>query len=170
MSEENKCNGLDCVICAETKCPNEEKEKNIDGIDVCECSYYNKDNEPYCCEVWDNECEAQNCYFKQFKRLQEENEKLKNKNNDLIEEIASGNIDIAILQKENEELKKKQITKNGFICDCEQNAKYKQALEEIREITEQDRNCMNSELACCRLCDKLDLIKEKTKEVLNDRN
>lgn len=36
------------------------------------------------------------------------------------------------LQKENEELKKRQITKNGFICDCEQNAKYKQALEEIK--------------------------------------
>lgn len=49
----------------------------INGIDVSECSYYNKDNEPYCCEVWDNECEAQNCYFKQFKCLQKENEKLK---------------------------------------------------------------------------------------------
>ena len=49
----------------------------INGIDVSECSYYNKDNEPYCCEVWDNECEAQNCYFKQLKRLQEENEELK---------------------------------------------------------------------------------------------
>ena len=38
------------------------------------------------------------------------------------------------LEKENERLKKRQITKNGFICDCEQNMKYKQALEEIREI------------------------------------
>lgn len=38
------------------------------------------------------------------------------------------------LQKENEELKKRQITKNGFICDCEQNAKYREALEKIREI------------------------------------
>lgn len=42
-----------------------------------------------------------------YKCLQEENEKLKNKNNDLIEEIACGNVDIAILQKENKELKER---------------------------------------------------------------
>ena len=74
------------------------------------------------------------------------------------------------LKEENEELKKRQITKNGFICDCEQNVKYRQALEEIREITEQDRNCMNSELACCQCCDKLDLIKDIISEVLDERN
>ena len=49
----------------------------IDGVNVEECSYYNKDNEPYCCEIWDNECEAQLCYYKQLKRLQAENERLK---------------------------------------------------------------------------------------------
>ena len=38
------------------------------------------------------------------------------------------------LHQENERLRKRQITKNGFICDCEQNVKYRQALEEIREI------------------------------------
>ena len=42
--------------------------KIIDGVDVAECSYYNKDNAPYCCEIWDNECEAQLCYYKQLKR------------------------------------------------------------------------------------------------------
>ena len=49
----------------------------IDGVKVEECSYYNKDNTPYCCEVWDNECEAQNCYFKQLNRLEQENRELK---------------------------------------------------------------------------------------------
>ena len=73
------------------------------------------------------------------------------------------------LLAENEELKKRQITKNGFICDCEQNVKYRQALEEIRAITEQDRNCMNSELSCCQCCDKLDLIKEIISEVLGEQ-
>lgn len=38
------------------------------------------------------------------------------------------------LTEENEELKKRQITKNGFICDCEQNVKYRQALEEISKL------------------------------------
>lgn len=36
------------------------------------------------------------------------------------------------LQKENEELKKRQITKNGFICDCEQNEKYKEQLQPLK--------------------------------------
>lgn len=49
----------------------------INVIDVSECSYYNKDNEPYCCELWDNECEAQNCYFKQCRRLEQELQKYK---------------------------------------------------------------------------------------------
>lgn len=45
--------------------------------------------------------------------------------------------DIKRLQTENERLKSRQITKNGFICDCEQNVKYKQALEEIKEYLQQ---------------------------------
>ena len=54
-----------------------------------------------------------------------------------------------------------------FVDDLQADIKrYKQILEEIREITEQDRNCMNSELACCQLCDKLDLIKDKINEIL----
>ena len=53
------------------------EEMIIDGVNVSECSYYNKDNEPYCCEVWDNECEAQNCYYKQLQRAKAENGKLK---------------------------------------------------------------------------------------------
>ena len=75
-----------------------------------------------------------------LEKLQKENEKLKNKNNDLIEEIASGNIDITILQKENEELK---ADLKGETEQCQkwyqletdkhfQMMKYGQALEEIR--------------------------------------
>ena len=48
------------------------------------------------------------------------------------------------LKQENEELRAKQIKSLGFICDCEENVKYKQALEEIRkEIWEQNRSCDN---------------------------
>ena len=52
----------------------------------------------------------------------------------------------------------------------EENERLRKVLEEIREITEQDRNCMNSELACCQCCDKLDLIKDIISEVLDERN
>lgn len=86
----------------------------INGIDVSECNFrLEREGKQKCecthatgfgvicdCENWHN------CYYKQLKRL----------------------------QKENEGLKKKQVTKNGFICDCEQNAKYKQALKEIRHF------------------------------------
>ena len=77
--------------------------------------------------------------------------------------------EILRLQEENEKLRQ-DWRLDCLKCEYKNTKadvdKYKQALEEIREITEQDRNCMNSELACCRLCDKLDLIKEKTNEVL----
>lgn len=66
------------------------------------------------------------------------------------------------LQKENEELKKRQITKNGFICDCEQNAKYKQALEEIRIISQNWTSKLMND-GYCEILDKID-------EVLYDRD
>ena len=138
---------------------------NINGIDVSEeirycnncgnlgldfktgkfyCSLSNrKDELP---EILSCENFSSNCYIK---RLQKENEELKNKNNDLIEEIASGNIDIAILQKENEELHRHcQICENfidGIPCKplrdmdydlqkvINQRDKYIQALEKIRK-------------------------------------
>ncbi len=109
----------------------------------------------------------------QLKRLQAENERLKAthlqlQNSELKQHLEKVNCERekSKLRKENEELKKRQITKNGFICDCEQNVKYRQALEEIKKTTEQDRNCMTSELSCCQCCDKLDLIKEIISEVL----
>lgn len=93
---------------------------NINGIDVSECSYYNKDNEPYCCEIWDNECEAQNCYFKQCKRLQEENEELKERLKTLDDEILTI-----------------EITPDEF----EKYKKYKQALEEIKKWATNHNPC-----------------------------
>lgn len=58
------------------------------------------------------------------------------------------------VKAENEELKKRQITKNGFICDCEQNEKYRQALEEIREIVSDTcrKRCTNECLGIKKHC------------------
>ena len=125
---------------------------NINGIDVSECSYYNKDNEPYCCEIWDNECEAQNCYFKQLKRLQEENEGLKSLNDFNVQKIE-------ILKEENEKLYKalEEIRKeytNSIFYQCDK--------------TEEECPCHN-----CIILGQLDRVQNIVKiidEVLNDRD
>ena len=82
------------------------EEKIIDGVKVEECSYYNKDNTPYCCEVWDNECEAQNCYYKQLKRLEEENEKIKKQYNCYACGNCKGTEDYINLEKHHKGLRK----------------------------------------------------------------
>ena len=69
----------------------------------------------------------------------------------LVEKIFEQNQQLKCLQKENEGLKKKQITKNGFICDCEQNAKYKQALEEIKKWATNHNPCdIDPEVKCTK--------------------
>ena len=134
-----------------------DKEIIIDGVKVEECSYYNKDNTPYCCEVWDNECEAQNCYYKQLKRLEQENAELKAENDRLREEVRTEKIyssqieeleeSLNHLKQENDRLKEEilkwqkaysrqyQINENkGYSKKEEQ---YHQTLQEIKEIAEE---------------------------------
>lgn len=86
------------------------KEIIIDGIDVSECCFYNngKCNNPngMACNCINNAV----CYFKELKRLQEENEELK-----------------ARLQTLDDEVLTVEITLDEF----ERYKKYKQALEEI---------------------------------------
>lgn len=85
MSKKNKCVGLDCEMCGNTKCPNEEKETIINGIDVSECDIRAKYFEKNICELGNRKLgelhylcsENPNCYFKQLKRLEQENIKLK---------------------------------------------------------------------------------------------
>jgi chromosome segregation ATPase len=62
--------------------------------------------------------------------LKTENKKLKNKNNDLVEEIASGNIDIAILQKDLDLFRKAHDTEQA------QRRILEQKLEKIKEVAE----------------------------------
>ena len=115
------------------------QEPIINGIDVSECCFYNngKCDNPngMACNCINNAV----CYFKELKRTRQINSELISKANayDKLVILANDRLDIIDrLKQENEELKKRQITKNGFICDCEKNAKYKQALEEIRNIAE----------------------------------
>ena len=88
----------------------------IDGVDVAECCFYNngKCNNPngMACNCINNTV----CYFKEFKRLQAENKRLKD----------------AI----------KSINKPVFLPNIEQEAtnKYRKALEEIRENLQENCN------------------------------
>ena len=218
---------------------------NINGIDVSECCCFEHNRCLWSKRYYENNnvaplCEAvKNCYFKQFKRL-EQREKalteladdLQKRNHDLtltnerlqeeldikekmldkfmigsgeiLEKLQQENEDLRQVRKnspdiqepyiylyrqikkqchkleeENEDLKKRQISKIGFFCDCEQNAKYRQTLEEIRkEIWEQNRscdNCPDERYGDCigfNECAKniIDNFLLKIDEVLDDRN
>lgn len=197
-------------------------ETIINGIDVSECKYA-ADTIPVDCE--NNTCfcyEDENCYYKQLKRLQEENkrlqmlscancgekylspdgaelydknvqlqeenEELKGRNANLRLNLATydlpeikkvltdwrtGELDKKFkkLQKENEELKNrlKTLDDEEFVyevTEIEYNNfkkmnKYKQALEEIREITNECiTDCMGSK------CEGMEEIQNKINEAL----
>lgn len=115
----------------------------INGIDVSECPHYDKD--AGCFHTLDGKCIKDKCNIYKLilksQCLQQENKVLRQtrKNSPDIQEpyiylYRQIKKQCHKLQKENEELKKRQITKNGFICDCEQNAKYKDALEKTLKI------------------------------------
>ena len=79
------------------------------------------------------------------------------KENELAEIINKTTDERNKYKQENEELKAKRIKSLGFICDCEENAKYKQTLEEIREVincSDKDDcdNCPGNDF-CEELCD-----------------
>lgn len=111
-------------------------------IYVSKCYYYNADNSPFCCELYDNECEAQNCYFQQLQQLKDHCKQVDETNKILYREKCE-------LIKENEELKKKLqnssdvlILETGqkeqyqdeYIIEKIDKKKYKQCLDEIEEI------------------------------------
>lgn len=175
----NKCNGLDCEMCGNTKCPNEEKELIINGIDVSK----------YFIEIVDEGGSTINYKIlpnferllvekifeqnQQLARLQEENEGLKSLNDFNVQKIE-------VLQEENEELKKQlEFSRtHKTVLDAER-IKYKQALEQIRkeytnsifykcDKTEEECPCHN-----CIILGQLDRVQNIVKiidEVLNDRD
>ena len=93
----------------------------------------------------------------------------------LSEELDKYKVAVFKLTEENERLKKRQITKNGFICDCEQNVKYRQALEEVREMCsntcEKDKDCIHSCYECKSIDEPVAInrILNKINEVLGEQ-
>ena len=60
-----------------------DKQIIIDGVPVQDCCYFDYENDGYedSCYIHQNECSAQNCYYKQLKRKEQECERLKDKLN-----------------------------------------------------------------------------------------
>lgn len=110
----------------------------IDGVNVKECEHHT--NLTMNCTLMPLQnlvCNKNpNCYYKQLKRLEAENEQLKQENHAIKRALKDKNI-VAIVE-ENERLKvqldidKNQI--NYLIDENKELNQYEQALEEIREI------------------------------------
>ena len=144
----------------------------IDGVNVAECIHLSIIEKECCCNNQYEKyatCKNYNCYYKQLQRLKQENELAKQFINGILKRFEIENYD---WQEDQNKIMAEIDNKNNALLDeveddlVEYYSKYRYALEEIREITEQDRNCMNSEVDCCRLCEKLDLIQNKINEVL----
>lgn len=113
----------------------------IDGVDVSGCRYYHYKG----CPARGTKCdfESSECYYKQLKRLQAENEELKERLEQAEEDIKSECLtckNLISLEQENEELKKensKIVWDEVCTTNCSKYKaynKYRKALEEIREM------------------------------------
>lgn len=127
-------------------------EEIIDNVDVSGCEFYEEMRELpdnlnggyyiqhcYCGLQGDNYCicnKNPECYYKQLKHLQAENERLDNEAQDYHNTIMKLNDLVTELKAENERLKEeiKRLNKPVFLPNIEQEAtnKYRKALEEIR--------------------------------------
>lgn len=85
----------------------------IDGVPVQDCCYFDYENDGYkdSCYIHQNECSAQNCYYKQLKRKEQECKNLE-------EELRGCRIGIKDISIESTEI-------------CKISEKYKQALDNI---------------------------------------
>ena len=153
------------------------KEKINDGINVAECTYskIGIDKRCYCEEHLYNDgtpvfkCkEEKDCYFKQLQRLKQENEKLKAMSNEIYNNTEQ------IINKYNKyDGEKENELVEVINKTTDKKNKYKQALEEIREIIQK---CEIENIPCVQCnererCD-YDLIRfiiTKIDEVLSEK-
>jgi predicted RNase H-like nuclease (RuvC/YqgF family) len=142
----------------------------IDGVDVAECEFYIADDKHFCDLSFINKEELRNCdnindcYYKQLKRLEQENKALKDNINHLQAIIDDGRAENKRFREENKELKEL----NKKICeDWEKEIKvYWNTLKEIRIIAGQRFvSGLNEEADAYN--NDMDEIENKIDEVLN---
>ena len=105
-----------------------DKQIIIDGVPVQDCCYFDYENDGYkdSCYIHQNECSAQNCYYKQLKRKEQECERLKNERTiDLVKQLDQ-------LKAENKRL---NDLLNQALKDYE---KAMQTLNEIKQIASRE--------------------------------
>ena len=125
----------------------EDKQIIIHGVDVSRCMFFNEEYEEDDIQI-KNFCEWQfvpcqefdcaKCYFKNWKRKEQECEELKNFHINLVG------------VKE---------------CEIKELLKLKQTLTEIKKIAEVDCSCGHNQMCICNVCDKFDEILQKISEV-----
>lgn len=138
-------------------------DKIINGIDVSECGYINCCSKKAKCIILQDDilsdsqyCESEpNCYFKQLKRLQEENKEKIN----ILEQI----INILYLNANDDELY--DVTFNGEYIN--KLKKVIQALEKIRDIVSDEIDKTDADDELMQI---YGTIYNRCNEALNDRN
>lgn len=131
-------------------------EKIIDGVDVSKCKLY--DYGICASEMAINlNCEDnKDCYYKQVKRLEKENEQLKKENKELTIHPVTAHYDIKRLKEEKEAL---QSSINLLKKDFEQ---LEQENEELKEATD---GLLKIQYALADSCNKKETALEEIKEI-----
>ena len=131
-----------------------DKQIIIDGVPVQDCCYFDYENDGYedSCYIHQNECSAQNCYYKQYKAKEQECEELK-------EEIAKATMEICNQcgEKDDYNIPCKQIRDldYGLQLEIEENDKLKQTLTEIEKLAiKGDIYCFDYNVNDCEKCIK----------------
>lgn len=150
----------------------ESKEIIIDGVDVAECEHINTLGKKIKCVILQDDvceidpyCEGCNCYYKQLKRLEQENAELKRLQQDYVN-----------LSKSFEHLKTSyQENQEYFLQLNTENARLKSCLQEIKAIAEapkpfidfsETKTVTEVEYDYAVICDELELRLHKVLELI----
>ena len=128
-----------------------DKQIIIDGVPVQDCCYFDYENDGYkdSCYIHQNECSAQNCYYKQLKRKEQECEELQERAASIIYSLTGGRLSYSTYTLEgceqayhdqleiDVERATKELQEENETLKQEVN-KYKQALDEIKMIAEEN--------------------------------
>lgn len=134
----------------------------INGVEVERCTHFYKDD--YTCDYAENHnvfcIDYKDCHYKQRKRLEQENEKLKKE----VKQSGSAFIkkgDYARELEQENNLLKQTLKDKNFVAIVEENKKLLQTLQEIKEIA---KEWMNNDWSCFHCRSNMD---EKLKEILD---
>lgn len=119
-----------------------DKQIMIDGVPVQDCCYFDYENDGYedSCYIHQNECSAQNCYYKALKRKEQECEELKK---DVIEALKL--VEITSTHNTFQESRINKLSKtlteikdiaveNFYFLDCDYRWILEQILQKISEV------------------------------------